>query len=179
MPITELNLILPQDQNPNRQEIRKFIIDVFVNEEPGNGKRDLCSKYIYNVETVASGNDIYLKRPATLNYGMDFTVHIKNVTFRSRGTKNRPSHNDIINDLILKKSANEKEYAKVKNIIKKLYNCQYVEESEYYNLNFHSGVPVEAILKAIKWLFIEQDITYWNWSGRQMLYFALKERNLC
>jgi hypothetical protein len=30
--------------------------------------------------------------------------------------------------------------------------------------------PIEIILLAIKWLFIEQDITYWNWSGRDMLW---------
>ena len=79
----------------------------------------------------------------------------------------------------MKKNENGKEYLKVEKIIRKLYNCRSVSEKEYSNLKFQSGVSIEAILKAIKWLFIEQDITYWNWSGRQMLYSALKERNLC
>jgi hypothetical protein len=26
------------------------------------------------------------------------------------------------------------------------------------------------IIKTIKWLFIEQDIRYWNYSGRDMLW---------
>ena len=34
--------------------------------------------------------------------------------------------------------------------------------------------PVDMICKCIKWLFIEQDITYWNWSGRNMLYNGIK-----
>ena len=31
------------------------------------------------------------------------------------------------------------------------------------------GRPVEMLLKVIKWFFIEQDIRYWNYSGRNML----------
>lgn len=38
--------------------------------------------------------------------------------------------------------------------------------------------PIAIILLAIKWLFIEQDITYWNWSGRNMLYNQLIEMGL-
>jgi len=35
--------------------------------------------------------------------------------------------------------------------------------------------PLEIILLAVKWLFIEQDITYWNWSGRGMLWNVIKD----
>jgi len=38
--------------------------------------------------------------------------------------------------------------------------------------------PIAIILLAIKWLFIEQDITYWNWSGRNMLMNSLKDKEL-
>ncbi len=37
---------------------------------------------------------------------------------------------------------------------------------EFINFVF----SVEHILKTIKWLFIEQDIRYWNYSGRQMTW---------
>jgi hypothetical protein len=40
---------------------------------------------------------------------------------------------------------------------------------------FHQGFPVEMVLKILKWLFIEQDITYWNYDGRQMLRMAINE----
>ena len=30
--------------------------------------------------------------------------------------------------------------------------------------------PAEMILKVFKWLFIEQEIRYWNYSGRDMLW---------
>ena len=38
--------------------------------------------------------------------------------------------------------------------------------------------PVEIIILAIKWLFMEQDCAYWNYSGRAMFYSALKEKGL-
>lgn len=90
-----------------------------------------------------------------------------------------PSHNDVIEDLIKKKDSNPLEYEKVKIIIDKLYKCQQIDEDVYANLSFSTGFPIEAILKSIKWLFIEQDVTYWNWSGRNMLYSVLKEKDLC
>lgn len=30
-------------------------------------------------------------------------------------------------------------------------------------------------MKSLKWLFIEQDVTYWNRSGRTMLYKSLSK----
>ena len=38
---------------------------------------------------------------------------------------------------------------------------------------FHKGLTLEMLLKILKWLFIEQDITYWNYDGRQMLKMAI------
>jgi hypothetical protein len=32
------------------------------------------------------------------------------------------------------------------------------------------GEPYELILKTLRWLFIEQDVTYWSGQGRNMLY---------
>ena len=31
------------------------------------------------------------------------------------------------------------------------------------------------LLKILKWLFIEQDVTYWNYDGGQMLRMAIDE----
>lgn len=161
-----------------RKEVRNQVITKFLDEEPGTGKGDECSRYIYEVETLKSGGKIYLKRPAALNKGVDFTVHVENIKFRPRNMVDMPSHDNIIEDLKLKVVENPSEYGKVKDVISKLYNCEYVADSEYENICFNDGHPIDAILKAIKWLFIEQDVTYWNWSGRTMLYNGLKENNL-
>jgi hypothetical protein len=164
----------------NRANIRKQTIIAFLDEDPGTGKRELCSRYTYNVEKLENGDKVYLKRPAALNKGVDFEVHVEGIEFRMRGgRRTMPSHNNIVEDLNLKKNENSREYEKVKNIINKLYNCQRVTQNEYRNISFIAGHPIEAILKAIKWLFIEQDVTYWNWSGRNMLYSGLQNENLC
>ncbi|SKA98309.1 hypothetical protein SAMN05443428_12820 [Caloramator quimbayensis] len=162
-----------------REEIRRQVITAFLDEHPGSGKGENCSKYIYNVETLSNGDSVFLKRPATLNKGMDFTVHVEKLKFREKGMTDMPSHKNVIEDLIKKKDSNPIEYEKVKIMIDKLYKCHQVDENEYTNLLFNTGFPIEAILKSIKWLFIEQDVTYWNWSGRNMLYSALIENDLC
>lgn len=38
--------------------------------------------------------------------------------------------------------------------------------------------PIEIIILAVKWLFMEQDCAYWNYSGREMFYTALKDNGL-
>lgn len=174
MPITQAKLSV----DGTRKEIRNQVIMKFLSEEPGTGKGDKCSKYIYEVEKLKNGNKVYLRRPASLNKGVDFTVHIENIKFRAKGIVDMPSHNDIIEDLRLKLMENPYEYKKVKVIINKLYSCENISESEYSKVYFNDGHPIDGILKAIKWLFIEQDVTYWNWSGRAMLYNGLKENNL-
>ena len=163
----------------NRIDIRKQVISKFLNEEPGTGMGDACSRYIYEVEELANGNCVILKRPAPLNKGVDFEVHIENIIFREKGMVHMPSHVNIKDDLLLKRAENLFEYEEVKNTINKLYRCELVTDLEYRGMNFASGHPIEAILKAIKWLFIEQDVTYWNWSGRNKLFTYLKENDLC
>jgi hypothetical protein len=175
MPIKKVKLTV----SGTRFEIRRKVIMSFLDEEPGTGKGDYCSKYIYEVETLQDGSCVFIKRPAPLNKGVDFTVHVQNVRFREKGFTYMPSHTDIFNDFLAKKDSNHHEYEKVMVIINKIYNCENINTADYLNLNFNIGHSIEAILMAIKWLFIEQDVTYWNWSGRNMFYEGLKERELC
>ncbi len=177
---TIINFILNETQKPNTREFfRNQVIVEFLKETPGTGSGNLASKYEYNVEPTASGHDIFLQRPAQLNKGMDFTIRIRNWTFSNNRIKDAPRHDDIINDLIDKKNNNPIEYQKVAQIINMLYLCQQVPTNLYTNISFNIGLPIETTLKAIKWLFIEQDVTYWNWSGRAMFYEGLKGKGLC
>ena len=163
----------------SRKEWRKSLILEFLKEEAGTGKGELASKYRYYVEILKNGEKIYLNRPATLNYGMDFTVHLENTQFRLQGpARDMPSHSNIIDDLKQKQLENFCEYEKVKKILNKLYNCEFVNEEEYSNIYFAIGIEIEGILKLVKWLFLEQDVTYWNYSGRAMLYQSLKGNGL-
>ena len=57
------------------------------------------------------------------------------------------------------------------------FECQDIKEIEYSELHFESGLSPEHILKVIKWLFIEQDIAYWNYSGRNMTWGLVPDKN--
>lgn len=175
-------------QASSRAGFRKKLVELFLNEKPGaNGE---SSQYVYFVEQDSTGNRIYLKRPTNLNKGFDFEVRVENVNFthiaktnslvgnkspfQPRITNsNRPSHDNIINDLKLKKEENPLLFKRLQPILDKVYYCNEITPSELEPLKFKSGYPIDLIIKCIKWLFIEQDITYWNWSGRSMLYESI------
>ena len=159
----------------SRQEIRSKLITTFLAEEPGTGKGDNESKYRYFVEKLSNGNRIFLERPARLNKGMDFVVNVEGHTFYSNKKTKKdgapkkipaPAHYNILDDLKEKKISNPSEYKKLKTEIDNIFN---IKAYTYKNIKFNSGLPVEVLLSVIKWLFIEQDVTYWNFSGRDML----------
>lgn len=174
MPLKELSLSVSGD----RFQIRKQVIKAFTKEKPGCGKGDDCSKYIYYVETLKNDERIYLKRPAALNKGLDFTVHVENAKFRKKWLVDMPSHKDIVADLKKKKKSDPLQYDKFGNVIDKIYNCIDLKDRAYRQFSFEEGIQAEALLKTIKWLFIEQNLTYWNWSGRSMLYSGFKKNKL-
>jgi hypothetical protein len=159
----------------NRFEIRHQLITEFLKEKPGEGKGDLCSIYVYFVETLSNGNRIFLKRPARLNKGFDFEVNVENTYFGDNRKTTMPSHPVIYNDLENKKDENPKKFPTVRRLIKRLYMCEELVSDDLTALKFETGYPIETVLNSIKWLFIEQDITYWNWSGRNMFYGHLSE----
>ena len=81
----------------------------------------------------------------------------------------RPTRLNILKDLKKKKEENEELYSELRAAIDRIYHCQEVSLSQ----DFQTGIPVEILLECIKWLFIEQDVAYWNYSGRQMFYNAI------
>lgn len=164
----------------NRKIIKDEIVDLFKAEQAGTGNGVNSTRIIYCVEQVGD-EIIYLQRPARLNKGFDFTVNTKNYIFRAptekqpnRRTKT-PSHKSI--EILLKtiKQNNIQDFNLVQNAIQKVYFCEDPDNIDLSNISNHSvdGFTVEALLKVVKWLFIEQDITYWSFSGRAMLYGGL------
>lgn len=155
----------------SRNEVRMRVVECFSREEPGTGKDELASRYKYYVETLKSGNRVYLRRPANLHNGFDFLVCVEDVNYNVEGQRrNYPKHDDIKEDLLLKRAENIDMYKELYKVIKKVYECHDIKEAEYDNIEFTTGLPTDHILKTIKWLFIEQDIRYWNYSGREMTW---------
>lgn len=162
----------------DRKKIRAYIASIFCKEEPGTGKEELRSVYKYIVEET-DRNNLYIKRPTRM-MSMDFTIHVENIRFREKGgVKTQPSHAEIINDLSLKKNDNFNEYEKISKVLKDIYCCFPIDEEVLNSISLEAGLltPQEVCL-TVKWLFIEQDMMYWNYSGRAMFYNALLENNL-
>lgn len=167
MPTNYLNIECPNCGT--RNEIRKNLIDYFIQEEPGTGTGKLSTKYFYYVDTLANGDRVYLARPAYLNKGFDFVIHVENHSFR-RG-KTNPTHGDILDDLLLKKRNDPAKYSLLYEAIKAVHSCSEITSDMY--VDFDLGFSTEMLLKVTKWFFIEQDVTYWNFSGRDKFMQAM------
>ncbi|MCI5968304.1 hypothetical protein [Helicobacter sp.] len=75
-----------------------------------------------------------------------------------------------------------KNTTKLKKLINRIFQCEnfdIVEEAKdlppFTNYD-NEEIPIAVVLCCIKWLFIKQDITYWNRSGRSMLFNGLQKK---
>lgn len=154
----------------NRNELRKLVVNELFKEIPGIGKGDDASYYRYNVERLLDGNKIFITRPANLKNGFDFLIHVENHEFLNG--KDTPRHDDIIGDLQKKKAIDEVKFEQIKIAIDRIYGCEDSNNviNDYLELDYfdNSGLAIDVVLKIVKWFFIEQDIRYWNYSGRKM-----------
>lgn len=118
-----------------------------------------------------------MKRPANLHNGFDFLVCVENANYANEGSRirNYPKHTDIAEDLKLKKKHDPQLYKVLYKLMKKIYECNNVTDEEMEGIVFNVGLPTDHILKVLKWLFIEQDIRYWNYSGRNMTWRLISE----
>lgn len=152
----------------SRNDVRMRVVNEFSREEPGRGTGELATIYNYYVETLISENHIILTRPAWLHNGFDFLIRVENVNFNTIGNnRDNPSHEDIKKDLTQKREENNNLYTQLYHYIVNTYNCEEIQNVWFENLTFRAGYPCELLVKCIKWFFIEQDIRYWNYSGRR------------
>lgn len=149
-----------------RREQLKAVADMWLSEEEN-------SRYRYDVETCSNGKKIYLTRPAGLNNGFDFQVELEGFHRASK----RPSHADIVEDLKLKKAQSLSEYVRFRGVIDSVYECDEPDTllAAQPNFAFGVGLPEDCLLKILKWLFIEQDLTYWNGQGRRMFMDGIRK----
>ena len=154
----------------SRQELRRIVVLNFLEENPGLGSGEKASRYRYNVETLSDGRRIYLTRPAYLKKGFDFRINVENTTFMTG--KEYPKHDDIFNDVRIKKQEDLAAARRLLAVISEVYGCKDPQDllAATRNLRFSTGHPVELVLKVIKWFLIEQDIRDWNYSGRKMFW---------
>jgi len=151
-----------------RRGIREKLVEIMLKEEPGT--LSTTSGYRYFVETLQSGDRIYLDRPANKHYGFDFLICVEKANFATEGKKrNYPKHDDIKKALLQKKNENPIKYHDLYKMIESIYYTEEIDAKQVDELEhaFPLGeLSVELIVKTLKWFFIEQDIRYWNYSGR-------------
>ncbi len=165
------------DNNGDRNSVRKRVIEEFLKEKAGTGKKEKASKYEYQFETLSNGNHIILTRPANLKNGFDFLIRVSKYNFNTSGRfRNNPKHDNLIDDLKLKKNNEPKKYRILYEKISKVYQCENVI-SEELKIEFKEGLPADLTVLVCKWFLIEQDIRYWNYSGRYMLFSNIPELN--
>lgn len=176
MPTYVINYNLPIT---NRVQMRQDLITCFLNEVAGTGRDDNASRYLYNVETYGNYG-IYLRRPTQLNKGF-FTVNVEGMHFKKNRRYSNPSHQDIIDALTDCRNNYPNEYGAVVEAIRSIYYCMDADLSQIHAC-FHDYEgrehPIQIILLAIKWLFMEQDCAYWNYSGRRILFEGLGKHGL-
>jgi len=163
------------EHEQNRNNLRKMLIDELMKEKAGHGNKEDTSKYTYFVEKLISGDKVYLTRPTYLK-GFDFIIHVENHKFLNG--KDNPSHSDIAEDLKMKKKRSPNEYKKLLEAIQEVFECKDADDMYHKyqsQLEFvDCGLTSELILKVVKWFFIEQDVTFWNYSGRNMFMNGVK-----
>ena len=159
------------DEFSNRGDIRKYMLYLYATE-------DCMTKIRYYVETLANGKRIYLERPTFLNKGCDFQIFVEDLIVYKNGNDKCPSHNDVFEDLKLKKKQlTEQQYSILISAVTDIYEVRPygVAESKTKQLPVPDGWSYETLLKRLRWLFIEQDITYWAQTGREMLMSGIIE----
>lgn len=175
-----------------RENIRKEITGWFLDEKCGTNQQ--VSRYEYIVEEFLIGDlkyEIYLRRPAFKNKGMDFVISVrrfKKRTFKHVDSKwsyreelNRPSFESIYEAL-----ENIQGGIDVSAYLKSVYDTSTILDTSTIpdvlikirkiSKNFEMHLAVAILL--FKWFFIEQDCTYWNYSGRELLHKELEENGL-
>jgi hypothetical protein len=157
--------------NLTRQQIRSKVLRTWEAETPGSGQ------YRYNVEECADNSKIYLLRPANLNKGCDFVIVSENFLKFRNGNDKPPKHKDVVNlikEILLEDITIKKD---LEDTINRVYNCENINDilAKHKKLLKTEGCKSERVLKLLKWMFIEQDITYWTGDGRQMLKSHIDE----
>jgi hypothetical protein len=137
-------------------------------------------RYHYYVETCSDGKRIYLTRPAQLNKGVDFQVRVEGFRGGTRKRRSdRPSFRNVIRDLRRKVKQKPRLISHLFKAVCDVYDCKEpvrVIRRRPKVRSFTIGLPIDKILLVLKWLFIEQDITYWLGTGRNRLMCAIERR---
>lgn len=151
------------------------IINIFIDTE--NQHRGKGVKFRYPVENLSTGKQLFIYRPGGLNkWNFDFKVEVIEDFGLGKGT-----HNEIKLDFQNKKQENPQKFTILLQVLTPIYDCsendvdELLEKYPDLQTSFQTGAKVDILLKVVKWMFVMEDIVYWNYKGRTMLYDELRE----
>ena len=158
-----------------RHEIVQKIVNIFINTE--YQQRGKGVQFWYPVEQLPGNTQLFILRPGGLRkWNFDFKVNVTPELGLGKG-----SHEEVASDLKDKKLENPEKFTKLVQAITEVYSCsendvdQVLRKYPDVESSFQTGAKVEVLLKVLKWMFIMEDIVYWNYEGRMKLYNYLKE----
>ncbi len=152
----------------HRNEIVKKVVNTFIENEYHQKGRGVTFRY--PVEKLPNNKYLYISRPGHKK-NFDFKVEITEEMVVEEG-----KHNQIALSLREMKRYNPKKFKVFLEAIGKIFHCTENDVDRlikrYPNLkqSFQNGVTPEIILKILKWMFIMEDIVYWDVEGRAFLY---------
>lgn len=159
-----------------RHNIVKKVVTTFIKTEYRKKGKGVIFKY--PVENLPDGQ-LFIARPGHKK-NFDFKVEVPVELGLGEG-----SHIEIARDLRKKEQENQQKFEELLDAITEIYNCSENDVNRiltmYHHLNksFKTGAKVEVILKVVKWLFIMEDIVYWDNEGRAFLFnffrYVIKE----
>lgn len=165
MPRKSLNV-----DNLSREGIRKKILETWIQEDPATGQ------HRYDVETCRDGSGIYLLRPAYLNKGCDFVIVSEKFVRFKNGKDRPPNFDDVFNLIESFCRGNSTMIEMMQSASKEVYGCAKPDDViDSSPLKAVANCAAERALKLLKWMWIEQDVTYWTQQGRTMLWGGLSE----
>ena len=154
-----------------RHEIVRKVVNTFISFEYSRKGKGISFRY--PVERLSKGI-LYISRPGRKK-NFDFKVVVDKSYQFGKGR-----HVDIALFLRQIRKHNKRRYNVLFKAINKIYNCsendvdKILKSKTGFNKTFRSNKDNERILKIIKWLFIMEDIVYWDKEGRAFLYNFLR-----
>ena len=158
-----------------RHEIVKKIVNTFINRE--YQERGKGVQFWHPVEQLPHNKQLFILRPGGLRkWNFDFKVSVTSELGLGKG-----SHEEVASDLRNKKRENPQKFDDLLQAVTEIYNCtesdvdRVLRNYSALQVSFQTGAQVDILLKVLKWMFIMEDIVYWNYEGRAKLYNYLKE----
>lgn len=155
-----------------RAGVRREVLSWFLDELPGS--EESTTRYHYVVEELGPEGEVVLVRPAMLNKGSDFAVVAPGWLTYKNGNPKPPSHQDVL-ELAKTFGGAEAGRSDLLPAIRRVHACGSISDAIRQLPDEFRTSRAALLLSILKWLFIEQDITYWNYSGRDRLMLFLEE----